>query len=552
MFRRSKTSIRLKLLVTMLIITLVPLFAVAYLQFANAKQVVYDLTIHDLQYLTKLKAAALEPYTQDTQLDSVEQAKIKEIVDDVARNYYEVNGMKGYAFILDSKGVTLFHPQPGQDLGHYDFIQEMISRKNGTIEYYFNGGDKITAFVTLPNGWVLGIGSYTDDLLQPITKTRLWMIAITIAAGIAALLTGALIVHRILVPLKRLVAAMRSAESGDLTMQVPVTTRDELGQLSGMYNDMMSIFRDMLKEVQLSAQQVASAAEELTASAEENARASEQISVFTASIATGSERQKEVVEHTTASLHQIGQDIERIAANAKQVSLDSQHASGSAQQGRSTLQQLVAEMAEITSRVNATQKVVRQLGERSEAIRGIISIIQEISSQTNLLALNAAIEAARAGEHGRSFAVVANEVRKLAEASGSAAEQIAQMIHTIHDEIAQAVEAMNATSKAVDQGQSGVSTAATAFEHILHAVDDVSRQIVQMNEAAREIAEGTREIIRNADAVAELAEQAARDTQEVAAASEQQTATTQEMTAASETLARMAEQLSEQVRRFTI
>lgn len=552
MLRRYGQSIRFKLLATILLITLVPLFAVTYLQFANAKQAAYDMTIQNLQYLTRLKAEALEPFTQDTQLDSVEQAKIKEIVDDVAEGYYEVNGMKGYAFILDEKGVTLFHPEPGQDLGHYDFIQEMLSRKSGVIEYYFNGGDKITAFVTLPNGWLLGIGSYIDDLLQPIINTRTWMIAITIVSGIVALLTGALVVHRILQPLKRLVTAMRHAESGDLTGQVPVTSRDELGQLSTMYNEMMSMFRNMLQEVQTVAHQVASSAQELSASAEESARASEQISVHTSTIATGSEQQKEAVAQTTASLHRIGEDIERIKEYAHQARRDSQLATGSAERGRSTLQDLVDEMSAIALRVNETESVVRQLGEQSEAIRGIIGIIQEISAQTNLLALNAAIEAARAGEQGRGFAVVASEVRKLAEHSGSAAEQISQMIHAIHAEIVQAVEGMKATTEAVDMGQSGVLTAEKAFAQILHTVDNVNRQIVQMDEAARKIAEGTEEVVRRADFVAELAQQNARDTQEVAAASEQQTATTQEMTAASETLARMAEKLSEQVRRFVI
>ncbi|MGE5702823.1 MAG: methyl-accepting chemotaxis protein, partial [Clostridia bacterium] len=404
----------------------------------------------------------------------------------------------------------------------------------------------------LPNGWMIAIGSYEDDLLQPIKNIKLTMFIIAACGFAAAAIAGIFIVSRIIGPMRKLVLAMKAAESGDLTAKVPVKTSDELGQLSAMFNEMMEGFRKMLAEVQDVSEQVAASSQELTASAAESARASEQISIAATDIASGSDAQKETVQHTTNSLHRIGKDIVQIAQYAEHVNNDSQVAYKNANDGEKRLGELVHEMDEITRKVQSTEKVIRDLGAQSEQILGIITIIREISDQTNLLSLNAAIEAARAGEQGKSFAVVASEVRKLAEQSGKSAEEISQLIHAINNEIRDAVSAMEKTTEVVRLGREGVSSAGEAFQRILRSVDDVNKQITRMNESSQAIARDTEKIVEDADRVASLAEQAARDTQEVAAASEQQTATSEEMSAASDMLAEMAEKLSEQVKRFTI
>jgi methyl-accepting chemotaxis protein len=551
----KKMSIRYKLLLAMLFITIVPLGVTSYFQFSNAEDALYKLTISDLQYITLIKSKELEPYTTTNNPSDMDKTKIRAIVDDVAKSYYQPNGMKGYAFILDQTGIALFHPDPnteGKSLGDLKFIQEMLAKKDGIIEYEFQGAQKITAFRSLPNGWLIGIGSYRDDLLQPIKRSQLDMLYITVTAAVLAIIFAVISLRQLLTPMNNLVMAMRKAESGDLTREIPVTSSDELGQLSLMYNKMMSVFRNILRDMQMVSEQVASASQELTASATESARASVQISEATSALAAGSEQQKETIRATTGSLHRIGKDIEQIAAFAKAVSDNSETADLHAKEGAKKLEELVNKMDDITKRVNSTEEIVQRLGEQSESIMGIISTIREISGQTNLLALNAAIEAARAGEQGRSFAVVANEVRKLAEESGSAAEKISQLILSVKDDINKAVLSMEETSAAVQQGRGGVSEAGDAFRQILRAVEDVNRQIAQMTQAAATISADTAKIVGSADYIAQLADSIANDTQEVAAASEQHTASSQEMTATAETLADMAARLSDQVKRFTI
>ncbi|WP_312117524.1 methyl-accepting chemotaxis protein [Brevibacillus reuszeri] len=554
MFSR-RFSIRYKLVLTILILTMLPLMIVGFIQFENARSAVYKLTVSDLQYITDMKARELSAYTQDVAQADQNKQKIDEIIREVAERYYQPNGMTGYAYILDKDGIAIFHPDPtvhNTSLAHEGFIQEMLAKKNGWIEYVFQDLTKVTAYKQLQNGWTLAIGSYQDDLLTSIESSRPLMFLLNLISAIIALTCGIFIVNKLVRPLKELVTVMKSAESGNLTPRVEVRSRDELGELSAMYNEMMDVFCKMLSEVQHVSQQVAASSEELTASAAESARASEQISIASTEIASGSEQQKQTVVETTGFLQRMGKDIQQVASSTDRVNADATQAFELAQEGEGKLKALVQEMDQIAKDAHQTELVVRDLGAQSEQIMGIISIIRQISDQTNLLALNAAIEAARAGEQGRGFAVVAQEVRKLAEQSGQAAEEIANLIHSIHREIQEAVQAIGTTTGSVQEGRDGVAMAGASFQQILVAVQDVSQQVHRMNEAARTIHQDTQQLVANTDLISELAETAANDTQEVAAASEEQSATTEEMTAAAETLAQMAERLSEQVKRFTI
>ncbi|TQR39263.1 methyl-accepting chemotaxis protein [Brevibacillus brevis] len=548
-------SIRYKLVFTILILTMLPLMVVGYIQFENARSALYKLAVSDLQYITEIKARELADYTQEATSSERNRQKINEIIREVAEKYYKPNGMVGYAYILDTSGIAIFHPDPkveNTSLANEQFTQVMLAQKNGWIEYEFGGSTKVAAYKQLPNGWILVIGSYENDLLTTIESSRPMMFLLSLLSASLALVTGIFIVNKLVRPLNELVLAMKRAETGDLTSQVTVRSRDELGELSSMYNEMMGVFRSMVNEVQRVAQQVAAASEELTASATESARASEQISIASSEIATGSEQQKQTVTDTVRFLSRIGGDIQLIAASTSQVNADATDANRLAQVGEGKLHELVQEMDQITDHARRTEQVIRELGSQSEQIIGIITIIRQISNQTNLLALNAAIEAARAGEQGRGFAVVAQEVRKLAEQSGAAAEEIAGLIHTIHTDILEAVTEMGTTAVAIQDGREGVAQAGDSFQQILVAVQDVSQQVHRMNDAAQAIHRDTVQLVSHSEKIAGLAETAARDTQEVAAASEEQSATSEEMTAASETLAKMAEQLSEQVKRFTI
>ncbi|RXT09141.1 methyl-accepting chemotaxis protein [Ammoniphilus sp. CFH 90114] len=540
-----------KLISTVLIITLIPVLAVGYLTYVNAYQAVYQLTVEDLKYMTHIKAQEINgSLVTSSSLDKVEP-----IVHEVQERYYQPQGMKGYAYLVDAEGKILIHPDPqtrGQNLSQEKFMQQILKEKVGYVEYDWQGETKVAAFQSLSNGHTIVIGSYLKDLMTPVTKIKRNLQIISVLGAVLALAVGFVVVQQIVRPMSQLVQAMKKAEEGDLTVQVKPKCKDEIGALSEMFNRMMGHFRTMLREVHEVSEQVAASSEELTASAHESAKATEQIAVASQEIARGSESQVDSVQSTIGKINSMNHKVKRITENVLKVNRDSEVATQHAHVGEANLKQVVEQMVSISEKVKRTEQVIRELGEQSSVISGIVNTIHEISQQTNLLSLNAAIEAARAGEHGRGFAVVAQEVRKLAEQSKVSAEEISSLLSHINYEIIQAVGSMGESSLAVGKGKEVVEEATRSFGQIIHAIDDVKLQIEEVTHHAEDIAMGSEDVVTAGELIAQLAEVASADTEEMAAASEQQTATMQEINTASDMLAQMAQQLQEQVNRFKI
>ncbi|WLR49720.1 methyl-accepting chemotaxis protein [Bacillus tianshenii] len=491
----------------------------------------------------------------DTEITEEERQIVEGLLEDMKKNYYEAQGSDGYGYIVDSEANTIFHPDKqlvGTNLMEYEFMQEIIKQKNGYIEYEWKGEMKVAAFHELPNGHIFAVSSYLHDMLKSTNKIERDMFIISILGAIAAVLAGAFIVNQITKPIKSVVEAMKKAEEGDLTVGVPVYSRDEVGQISVMYNSMIQKLKGILTEIHEASEQVAASSEELTASAGENTRASEQIASAAEEISRSSQDQVERVGVVVESIHDISGAISQTKNNVSQVKEDAQIASQFAEEGASNLAEVVEEMEDITTKVRKTEEVIRELGGQSKSIMGIITTITDISEQTNLLALNAAIEAARAGEQGKSFAVVAGEVRKLAEQSRKAASEIADLILMINDEIKDASYMMEESSKAVSEGGAVVSTAGQSFRKIKQSVNDVYHEMESLTGAIKQINDDATRIVENADEISNLAGVSAGDTEEVAAASEEQMATMEEINAASQMLANMADHLQEQVNQFKI
>jgi Methyl-accepting chemotaxis protein len=316
----------------------------------------------------------------------------------------------------------------------------------------------------------------------------------SILAGLAiAALSGVLILRSITAQVEALKNAMLHIQSsGDLSHRAEISADHEIGQIGHAFNTLMENFRDVIRLVTDHAGEVSSASTQLAQAADE---------VF-----AGSQAQRKSVAATAEAVQAVMGNIDRIAGNTAETVRITDESSALCRQGEAIVQDAAAEMEKIAASVTEISHLIASLGERSGEISGIVQVIREIADQTNLLALNAAIEAARAGEQGRGFAVVADEVRKLAERTSNATAEISAMIASIQAETTDAVSKMQSSGNQVHQGVTLAREAGEALEKINLSAQRTVEMVNDIDRATREQSSANGEISGNIGHISEAAE----------------------------------------------
>jgi methyl-accepting chemotaxis protein len=375
----------------------------------------------------------------------------------------------------------------------------------------------------------------------------IFLVSLVICTGF-----GYLVSRSIQRPTKQMQNLMRRAEQGDLTVRGDYASTDEIGQLTQSFNAMMEGLQWLIGQIRDKALVLASTSEQLTASADQTGRATEQIATSMQEVATSAETQSQSVEDTVQTVEKMSHDVQIIAKRSEEVAATADQAFRISKEGNQAIQQTIHQMMSIHTTVGHAADTIRDLGEQARNIGRIVEVITGIASQTNLLALNAAIEAARAGEHGRGFAVVADEVRKLAEESTRSAKQIESYILNIQHKIETVVQSMEQGTQEVATGIDVVNQAGHSFEQIRHSVQEVTEQIQEVTVLVQQVASGTEQVVKAVDKISEAVGQTASVTQMVSAATEEQLATMQEITATSNSLSNIAMELQNQVAKFQV
>ena len=353
-------------------------------------------------------------------------------------------------------------------------------------------------------------------------------------------------------PLEGMVKLFDLLRRGDFrrTDLVDVNRGDEFGVMGQAIRDMRETVSKLIQKTNDSAQQLAASSQELNASANQASQASEQVAQsVTKSAGEVVEQQKDVGDSLDA-INASMKSIDNIGKTADSVSAHATKANNQAIVGNKAVDDAVNQIISVEKIVNDSALTVDKLGKRSQEIGQIVEAISGIAEQTNLLALNAAIEAARAGEHGRGFAVVSEEVRKLAEESQGAAQKIAQLIGDIQAETASAVDSMQKGNAAVRAGTESVEKLRDTFEDIRVATDNVAGEAKNMVTELAAIASATEKIRDNSQAISDKSGHVSQEMESVSAAAEQQSASAEEISSASDELSRLAQDLQNSLQMF--
>ncbi len=443
-------------------------------------------------------------------------------------------GNTGYVYAIDAnegaqKGLFQIHPTLGgkssigiKDADGREFLEEVVKKKDGVTRYNWidkasgqtSAKEKTVVYRHLKEwNWVVVAGASMDELNPEGPLLRNAMIGATAVVLVVLIIVFVFMVRRwISDPLNTLLGKTNLLASGDFRGIVAVDPSgpradDEVVLLSNGVQHMAYELRCLIESINRSAEEVAAAAVQVKSSAER--------------IATGAEEVVAQVSTVATSGEEMSATSENIALNCQLAAEGAQRASESAHNGEDVVKHTIVVMGEIAHKVQQTAKTVESLGARSDQIGEIIGTIEDIADQTNLLALNAAIEAARAGEQGRGFAVVADEVRALAERTTNATREIGEMIKAIQRETKGAVTAMEEGVQQVEEGTVEAARSGEALRDILQQVNDVSMQVNQIATAAEEQTATTGEISSNMHQINEAVQHTSQGSHESAAAATQ-------------------------------
>jgi len=453
--------------------------------------------------------------------------------------------------------------------------------------------------------------SSSRGMVMAVRNTTVLVVVVLLAGIVLAFVLSMVMGRSIASPIVAMAAWSQRLGTGDFTEGAAARlspSKDESGLLHRSFVEMTSSVRALIRQLQEMSQHLAASSQELTGAVSQSAQSMQEIGEVVegvsqeatqqsqalaevsrvisrvqdmlSGIASGASTQAAAVEDTARLLGEIIEAIEQVAASAQSLAIGANQMAQAGEHGQKAVDDVVEGMRAIYEAVSGFGTRVEELGEQSAQIGTIVQMISEIADQTNLLALNAAIEAARAGEHGRGFAVVADEVRKLAERSSKATKEIAMLIGAIQRNTQESVRSMAATMQQVQGGVQVAARAGDALREIMQAVNSANDQIQGISAAAEELAAGSKQVAEAMNNVSNVATSQSAASAEIQNAIQSASATvgavtsfaegylvsaerlrervqsvaaaSQEIAAAAETLARLAADLDKSVQKFRV
>lgn len=579
---KSSSSIKSKLIGISILLLIVPMIVIGVTSYQKSSTSLEQIGKTNLQNSVEFTLATIDAYNSEVEKGNISlesaQEKVKEIIlgekngDGIRPINSSIDlGKNGYMIVYSQDGTRIAHPSKegasawdDEDENGVKFAQEMIKIANdgGGFTFYNSAlpnnkeqiEEKVSYSKVDPNwDWVVTASTYMMDFNQPATEL---LNIILVVMGISIIL-GVIIIwfytNLITKPIIKVTEQMGHLANGDLTKEMLIVkSKDEISRLADAINLLHKNLKNSMKKVAETSESLTSQSEELSQSADEVRLGSEQVASTMQELAAGSETQANHASELASVMNTFVERVHDANENGLRIEENSKDVLNMTNDGSELMKKSIQQMEKIHSIVNESVQKVAGLDKQSQEISNLVTVIKDVADQTNLLALNAAIEAARAGEHGKGFAVVADEVRKLAEQVSNSVTDITGIVDNIQKETFFVSDSLKLGYKEVEQGKTQIESTGETFEGISNAVQEMVNSITTIGQNLSEISASTQVMNGSVEEVASVSEESAAGIEQTAASVQQTSSIMEEVAGSSKQLANLAEELNSLVREFKL